>query len=212
MLRVFSLLSRVSTSPFTFKGTGESPLQKSPQWKLWLRALKIGFMIVDLLLIFYTFPTTAGTRAILPIVAHGFYVVLRLGCFIAEANQLLFGHEALELINQTFRMNSDCGGRFLDRKEMHAKNKAREVFLIFLLAMSTGVVILVHISGFCLTFLDIPFAVYPGSKALRGKWWILSLMAGVRIAFLLEEVGPVLMSIMGLFCMTSTLFWLKKTW
>jgi hypothetical protein len=212
MLRVFSLISRSSTSPFTFKATGGSPLQKGPQWKLWLRVLKIGFTIVDLLLIFYTFPSTTATRAILPIVAHGFYGILRLGCLAAEANLLMYGREALEMINQTFRMNSGFGARFLERKEMEVKNRVREVFLIFLIAMCTGVVIFFNISGFCLTFLDIPFVVYPGSRALHGKWWILLLMAGMRVMLLLEEMGPVLMSIVGLFCMTSTLFWLKKSW
>jgi hypothetical protein len=108
-------------------------------------------------------------------------------------------------------MNSDFGARFLGRE--HVTNKRREVFFVFLLFIIITAAAFSQIFGLFLTLWeDIPFTVYPGSEPLRGNVGLFLLAAVIRVGFIVEETGTVSLVIVGIFCMTSTLFWLRKAW
>jgi hypothetical protein len=125
-------------------------------------------------------------------------------------NYHVYRHEVQELINQTLRMNSDLGARFLHSKEF--PNKKREVFFFFMICISVVGFAIYQVFGLFLTFWDLPFTVYPGSQALRGNIWLLMLITIVRVGFFLEETGMGTTVVVGIFCMNSTLFWLQKAW
>jgi hypothetical protein len=142
------------------------------------------------------------------------YIIIRVGLFTIEMCLFFYSHDVQEFINQTLRINSDFGTRYLARKEV--TNKGREYFLLFLLTACIVVPAIFHMFGLFLTFSDLLFAAYPMPDALRGKYWLLICMTVVvvRIGFALEESGTILPIIIGNVCMTSTAFWfwLKKTW
>ncbi len=205
---VFSISPRLLTSPFAFKR--ESVVQEAPRHKEYLRALFLGLFACEILATLFTLSTTIATKAILYIIGQSMYIVIRVGVFLTAASIHFYRHEVQELINQTLKMNSDFGRRFLGRSELPSKR--REDFFCFLYFVSTTTIAFSQIIGLFLTFFDLPFTVYPGSEVLRGNIWIHILMAGIRVGFFLEEAGYASVAIVGIFCMTSTLFWLKKTW
>jgi hypothetical protein len=206
--RVLYLTSRLLTSPYAFKGGALSP--EVPGYKKKLRAFRFSILVLELIAILVTLPTTIATKSILPIIAHVFYITLRMGYFIPEANIIFYGRELQVLINQTLMTNAGLGSRFLGRKEL--VDKQREVYFFFLFTGCLATATFSQMFGLFLIFWDLPFTVYPGTEALRGNFRLLILIAAVRVAFFLEELGPILANFIGIFCMTSTLFWLKKAW
>jgi hypothetical protein len=210
LFRALTLSSCLLTSPFAINGNGENLLQKSPRYKAQLSTLLFGVLAFELLAILLTLPTTMSTKTIPNIIAHGFYIFIRAVYFLAKANLAFYDNEVRELINQTFKMNAGFGSQFLGR--MENENRGREVFLIFLLMSSIAVSACFQMLSLLLIFWDLPFTVYPGSESLRGNYCFFILLAVARLEFFFEEVGTILLIVSGTFCMTSTLFWLRRAW
>jgi hypothetical protein len=160
--------------------------------------------------IIFTLPATVATGATRSILGHGFYVMTRAATIIIESNLLFYNHELQELINQTMSIDANFRVRYLEGKEI--EKTWGKIFFFFVIFMGYAVLALFHICGLFLIFADLPFTVYPGSEALRGNFRIFPLVALVRVGIYLEETGPTLITIIGFFCINSTLFWLQKSW
>jgi hypothetical protein len=208
IVRVLSLLSRLPTSTSAFKRA--NLVQEVPRYKGLLRAFRLGFVFLELLTIIFTLPSTLATKDILNIVGHGSYVFLRAGFALNEVNLIFHDKDVHELISQTFKMNANFEAQLLEGKAY--MNRAREFLFSFLLLMCITVATFSQMEGMFLTFWDLPFRVYPGSEALRGNIWLFVLITGVRGWFVLEEAVSGTLCVIGIFCMTSILFWLKKSW
>jgi hypothetical protein len=208
LIRVFSFLSYLPSSPFAFK-RGHL-VQDVTRYKKHLRIIRLGLVFLEFLTILLTLPSTMATKTILNIICHGSYVLFRAGFVLNEVNLIFHDKDVQELINQTFKMNVEFGARFLEGKGF--TNKRREFLFSFMLFMCLTLAAISQMVGLFLTFWDLPFSVYPGSEALRGNLWLLFLMVGARGWFLFEEAASCTLSIIGIFSMNSNLFWLKKAW
>jgi hypothetical protein len=206
--RVLSFSSRLYTIPFSFKGG--KLLENVPPYKKYLRALRLGLFALEILVIIYTLPATMATGSTLSIVGHGFYILTRAATIIIESNLLFYNHELQELLNQTVSMDAKLRDRYLEGNEIEKTYGG--IFFFFVIFMGYAVLALFHMCGLFLIFADLSFTVFPGSKALRGNILNFIVVAVVRVGIYLEETGPMLISIIGFFCINSTLFWLQKTW
>jgi hypothetical protein len=205
---VLSFSSRLLTSPYAFKGG--SLVQETRRYKVYLRFLWLGVMAFDLLITLLTLPATMATNTIIHKIAHGFYTVIRAGVLMSGMNYHVYRHEVQEFLNQTVRMNSDLGARFLQRKEL--PNNRRESLFFFMICITCAAIVCSQMFGLIFTFCDLPFTVYPGTENFRGNAGLFILTAIVRVGFFLEEAGMCTSVIVGIFCMNSTLFWLQKAW
>jgi hypothetical protein len=201
--------SHLLTNPLVFKA--ENFVQEERRLKVHLRTLRLGILAFEIFATLSTLPTTISANVMLHIIGHGLYVLIRVGMFSVDVGLLFYGGEVQELINQTLKINFKFGAKFLGRSEL--PNKKREVFFLFMFYLFISLPAGYNLFGLFLAFLDLPFNVYPGARALRGNVWMLLLMAVVRCWLWLEEAGSTTIFLIGIFfSFTATLFWLKKAW
>jgi hypothetical protein len=216
---VLSLNSRLlkSKKPFSFKrGSLLKDIYEAP-WTRALQPLCLVIVAFEFLASLSTLSTTIGTKVVIHIFVHALHLLLTSAALIEETTLHFYGQEIQELINQTLKANSDFCARFLGmgRKDLcsgsttgHRRREAFLYFLIFMVFVCAGVL---EMGGLFLIFWDLPFTVYPGPKVLMGNHGVLLLMAIVKLGLFLKVTPTCSLLIVGMFCINSTLFWVKKT-